>query len=826
MTIGKPNDAEIELSSCRLQCHQSADLSVLKQLLEESELQQLFQSFYGLQHIPLTIIDLDGNLLISSHWQNICAHFHRSNEQTTLACVESDRNISRLLDAGKDKVVQACPHGLTDCAAPIILEGRHIANVFIGQFLTDEPDRERFREQATRYGFDTEAYLHALDNLPIVAPERIDAILDFLSRMTRLITRMGADRKKAIEAEARFRSYFDLPLVGMATTSVDKGFIAVNSRICDILGYSSEELMSMDWSQITHPDDLGKDVELFRQMLAGTIDVYTIDKRFIRKDGRVIWTRISVGCVRKNDGTVDYLCGVMEDISERKAAQEAIQIAEREYREIFENAPEGIFKTSPEGKSIALNPAGARMLGFASSEEGIAAITDSASIAWYDPEDRVAYTRELEARGEIRAAERRFKLRDGSPIWVSITARKITDQAGRTLYYQGFFEDINERKSLEIRAATHLRELSILSAMNAALLSARTEHELLEEYCRILVEIGGYRMAWVGLAEESPEKQLVPVAWAGNEDGYLSAIKVMWDDGPLSHGAGGQAIRSGKIMVAEDIAAAPGMSPFAEEARKRGYASSIAVPFQISAGRMACMTAYGVVPNEWNQAERRLMEQVAAALGYGIRTLRDAIAKERYQRDLSNSLEQTIQVIADTVDQRDPYTAGHQRRVADLCVQIAKKMDMECERIRGLHLAASIHDVGKIGVPAEILAKPGKLTPMQYGLIMEHAQLGYELVRNVHFPWPIADMIRQHHEHMDGSGYPQGLAGEALLLESRILAIADVVEAISTHRPYRPALGIEVALDEILEKRGVWYDAEAVDACIRVFREDSYSLPV
>jgi len=216
------------------------------------------------------------------------------------------------------------------------------------------------------------------------------------------------------------------------------------------------------------------------------------------------------------------------------------------------------------------------------------------------------------------------------------------------------------------------------------------------------------------------------------------------------------------------------------------------------------------------------MEQVASALGYGVRTLRDAIAKDRYQLDLRTSLEQIIQVIADTVDQRDPYTAGHQRRVAELCVRIADKMSLESERIRGLHLAASIHDVGKIGVPAEILAKPGLLTPTQYGLIKEHPQLGYELVKNVLFPWPIAEMIRQHHEHIDGSGYPQGLAGEAILIESRILTVADVVEAISTHRPYRPARGIAFALEEILRGRGTAYDPDVVDACIRVFREDGY----
>ena len=240
---------------------------------------------------------------------------------------------------------------------------------------------------------------------------------------------------------------------------------------------------------------------------------------------------------------------------------------------------------------------------------------------------------------------------------------------------------------------------------------------------------------------------------------------------------------------------------------------------------MACLTAYGVRVSRWSDSERRLMEQVASALGFGITTLRTALAKAQYQESLSASLEQTIEVIAETVDQRDPYTAGHQRRVADLCVAIARKLGLSSERTQGLRLAASIHDLGKIGVPAEILAKPGLLTENQYNLLKEHAQLGYEIVKNVKFPWPIAQMILQHHERLDGSGYPRGLKADEILLESRILAVADVVEAMSSHRPYRPSRGIDVALDEVLSNSGTLYDSAAVEACVDLFRHEGYQLP-
>jgi HD-GYP domain-containing protein (c-di-GMP phosphodiesterase class II) len=219
------------------------------------------------------------------------------------------------------------------------------------------------------------------------------------------------------------------------------------------------------------------------------------------------------------------------------------------------------------------------------------------------------------------------------------------------------------------------------------------------------------------------------------------------------------------------------------------------------------------------------MEQIASDLAYGIATQRAEIAKTRHREDLRDALEQTIHVIAETVDQRDPYTAGHERRVADLCVHIAQKLGLPEDRTHGIHLAASIHDLGKIGIPAEILSKPGLLTPTQFNLLKEHAQLGYDILKDVAFPWPIADAILQHHERLDGSGYPLGLQGDAISLEARILAVADVVEAMSSHRPYRAAQGVEVALDEILAQRGSLYDAQVADACVQVFREDGYGFP-
>ncbi len=200
-------------------------------------------------------------------------------------------------------------------------------------------------------------------------------------------------------------------------------------------------------------------------------------------------------------------------------------------------------------------------------------------------------------------------------------------------------------------------------------------------------------------------------------------------------------------------------------------------------------------------------------------------AEEKLQSTLAilrKSLGGVIEAMALTVESRDQYTAGHQRRVADLARAIADEMGLSKEKIDGLRMAGAIHDLGKIAIPAEILSKPGRISDIEFSLIKTHAQVGYDILKTIEFPWPVAQIVHQHHERLDGSGYPLGLSGEDILIEARILAVADVVEAMSSHRPYRTALGIEKALEEICRHRGVLYDAKAVDVCMKLFKEKGF----
>ena len=189
---------------------------------------------------------------------------------------------------------------------------------------------------------------------------------------------------------------------------------------------------------------------------------------------------------------------------------------------------------------------------------------------------------------------------------------------------------------------------------------------------------------------------------------------------------------------------------------------------------------------------------------------------------LNKSMEDAIQAVVATIEKRDPYTAGHQRRVAELAERLAAALGLLEDAIHGIRLTASIHDIGKIHVPAEILSYPGQLPEIEYALVRKHAEVGYEILKNVDFPWPVAEMVYQHHERLDGSGYPRGLKGDQIMLGARIIAVADVVEAIALYRPYRPGLGIDAALAEIEQNRGRQYDPDVVDACLRLFRQEGF----
>ncbi len=425
-----------------------------------------------------------------------------------------------------------------------------------------------------------------------------------------------------------------------------------DERYYTIAGYAPNEFPQnfTAWAQHVHPDDLLGANTAIQDYLSGKSKYYDTEFRFKHKNGSWIWIYgRGIIATRDANGKPLRMIGTHTDITERKEAQEKLQQSEEKYRSLVQNAQEGVYQTSADGKLLTVNESFAHILGYKSVSEILKAVTNISNQIYVYPRDRKRLFKIVEKYGAVTNFESQFYRKDGSRVWVSISSSAALDDQKRVLYYQGMVQDISEKKQLEVE---------------------RVEN---------------------------------------------------------------------------------------------------------------------------------------------VKILRKALGA-------------TISAMAVMVETRDPYTAGHQRRVADLARAIATEMRLPSDQIDGVLMAGMIHDIGKISIPSEILTKPTQLTALEFNLIKTHPDSGYAILKNIEFPWPIARIALEHHERVNGSGYPRALKEKEILLESKIMAVADVVEAISSHRPYRAAHGIEAALQEIADNRGVLYDAEVVDACLRLFREKSYTL--
>ncbi|MDH6300892.1 HD domain-containing phosphohydrolase [Polynucleobacter sphagniphilus] len=367
--------------------------------------------------------------------------------------------------------------------------------------------------------------------------------------------------------------------------------------------------------------------------------------------------------------------------------------------------------------------------------------------------------------------------------------------------------------------------LSALSEAAAALARADSTDLLVAEVCSAIAAQGPYVLAWVGKAENDENKTMQVMGGAGSALAYIENIVVSWSDKNISGmGPGGLAIRTGKSSVVVDSELDEGFVSWRELARKFGIRSAIGCPIPDGeAHPFGVLLVYSKVPNAFGDSEVQLFESLAQEIGFGLRSIErqhkldDEIhEKQKTQERLADALKATIEAMARTMEWRDPYTAGHQKRVASISTAIARKMGWDDNAVQALYMAAMVHDIGKVAVPSEILTKPTRLTDLEMQMVQGHVESGYQILKDIPFPWPIADMVRQHHERLDGSGYPHGLKGDQICPEARILAVADTIEAMATHRPYRAARGLSAAMDEVRSEAGEKLDTKVVDAAFEL----------
>jgi len=460
------------------------------------------------------------------------------------------------------------------------------------------------------------------------------------------ISERKQSEKELKDSEIRFRSTFDQAAVGIAHVGFDGHWILVNQKLCDILGYTHEELLQRSFQDISFPEDVPSSVVAINNMLSGKMVTYKTEKRYVRKDGCIIWVNLTVAPVYKPSGEPDYFVSVTEDITERKKIEKILRDNEEKFRTLFMVGPDAFYlATMYDGRIIEANPSFETVFGY--RREEVIGKTSKELDLWADYNTRKQMVADLEERGQ---------------------------------------------SNLEIR--------------------------------------------------------------------------IRKKGGELRH-----CIISTRAFQLDDV---------------------------------KCIV--GIV--------------------HDISDIKDAqnTLADAYSR-LEKTFKDAINTMAKIVEMRDPYTAGHQQRVASLARAIAKEMKLKPEQIEQLDMASIIHDIGKIYIAAEILSKPGKLDKLEFEMIKTHAEKGYEIVRNIDLPPKVAKVILQHHERLDGSGYPNGLKGDEILMKAKILSVADVVEAMASHRPYRPALGIDKALEEISNNRDKLYDRNVVDACIRIIKEKGFKFP-
>ncbi len=458
--------------------------------------------------------------------------------------------------------------------------------------------------------------------------------------------------RKRVEQELqsereKFRTLSEHAPFGMAMVDKHGMFTYVNPKFKELFGYDLSDVPDGEtWFRKVYPDPA------YRHDVISTWAKDFGDTQLGEKIPRIF----SVTCRDGSEKIINFIpvqleagekLMVCEDITERKSVEKALKESEEKYRSIFENALDGIFQSTPEGRYLDVSPSLARMLGFESPQEVRMNITDIGQQLYVEPSDRVRFQKLLEECGVVNGFVTQFYRKDGSKIWVSVDARAVRDSHGVLLYYEGFDENITEQKKVE-------------------------------------------------------------------------------------------------------------------EALKESFES------------------------------------------------------------LQRILDGTVNALATSVEMRDPYTAGHQKRVAQIACAVAQEIGFSEKQIEGIRVTGFLHDIGKIVVPAEVLSKPTKLNEYEFSMIKAHAQAGFDILKGIEFPWPVATAVLQHHERLDGSGYPSGLSGKDIILEARILAVADVVEAMVSHRPYRPAFSIDYALEEISQNKNILYDVELVNVCVKLFTEKRF----
>jgi PAS domain S-box-containing protein len=553
--------------------------------------------------------------------------------------------------------------------------------------------------------------------------------------------------------------------------------IYANDASVASLGYTREELLTMTIHDVDpdfpakawlpHVDELRK-----RRFL-------TFESRHRKKDGTSFPVEATCNYFEYKDRF--YSCAFDRDITEQKKAEELLKKSESQYRLLADHMKDQVWLMDLNLKTTYISPSVEKLWGY-TLEDIIALPIDKiltpASLQKAMEFFSVEMSKALAASPNYflkRLLELEFICKDGRILWIESAFSFIRDENGKPVSILGEGREITERKQIE--DALRKSEENFRHTFDDSPLGVRISTTTGETIYanQAILDIYGY--------DDIEELMNTPLQKRYTPDSYSEYLmrkekRLRGEAGPSEY----------EISIVRKNGEIRHLYVFRKEIFWNGKKQSQVVYQDITLRR---------------QTEEKLNET--------LETLRQSIRT-------------TIQVLGTASEARDPYTAGHQKRVANLARAIATEMKLSHDKIEAIRMAGAIHDIGKISVPSEILCKPALLTDLEFSLIKNHSQFSYEIMKDIESPWPLADIVRQHHERMDGSGYPQGLKDTNILIEARILAVADVVEAMMSYRPYRPALEIEIALYEIETNSGILYDSKVVDACLTLFRDKGYQI--
>ena len=562
-----------------------------------------------------------------------------------------------------------------------------------------------------------------------------------------------------------------------------KGIITYENGVTErMLGFKSEEIIGAGLFDLVHPDDLTFIIDLATSLARDkNVPALQSEVRLRHRNGS--WRMFEVtGSSIINNTRIEGGIVNLHYIAKHKQMEKALHQSEEKYRTILENIQEGYFEVDLAGNLTFFNDSMCRLYGY--SREELAGMNYQQFTNKETSKILFQMFNKIYNTGEpTKGFDWQIIRKDGTERYIEASASLQKYLPDKPIGFRGLIRDITESKRTErilreneerLRGITQNLPGIIFQfyAKDSGEYGLSYVSERLSEYSKIVANLDMANM-------DTMFSLLISHIHEEDRDRFLASIKVAVETETSWNFEGRLFIQPGTMIWIHGLS-----TPTRHEDR---------------------LVFDGILLNitERKHAEMELQKT--------LESLRKAVGT-------------TIGVLVSALEIRDPYTAGHQKRVADLARAIATEMEFPYDIIEGIRMAGSIHDIGKLSIPAEILTKPTKLTKIEFSLIKEHPQSGYEMLKDVESLWPLAQIVYQHHERMDGSGYPRNLKGDEILLDARIMAVADVVEAMASHRPYRPALGINAALEEIQMHRGILYDADVADACLKLFREKGYQL--